>query len=80
MNKKDTIHSGLVSPEMLRNPQEFKSRRFLTSDVLRTSALDASNAENSVSFYTDNKDSYIIPHFYNVSLGDLGDFIALEKC
>lgn len=80
LNKKDTIHSGLVSPEMLRNPQEFKSRRFLTSDVLRTSALDASNAENSVCFYTNNKDSYIIPHFYNVSLGDLGDFIALEKC
>lgn len=78
LNKKDTIHSGLITPAMLRNPQEVKSRRFFTSDVLRTSALDANNAENSVCFYTDNKNSYITPHFYNVSLGDLGDFISLE--
>ena len=78
LNKQNTIHSGLITPAMLRNPQEFKSRRFLTSDVLRTSALDASNVDNSVCFYTDNKDSYPVPHFYNVSLGDLGDFMALE--
>lgn len=69
---------GLISPEMLHDKKTFKLRRFLTSDVLKQTALDVKNVGHSISFYTENQ-TYVNHNFYTVSLENLGDFIGLEK-
>lgn len=78
LNKSHTTHYGLITPDLLRDRNTFKQRRFLTSDVLRHTAQDQKRVGESICFYTDKK-TYIYPNFYAVSLEDLGDFISLEQ-
>lgn len=79
INNPDQAYYGLVKPEMLHDDKTYKLRRFTTSDVLRHTALDARHSSDSIALYTDEKDTYVYPNFYVVSLGDLGDFIGLEN-
>lgn len=79
INKEDQTFYWLIKPERLHNKTIFKERRFMTSDILRNSALNAKYENKNICFYTENEKSRIYPHFYNVNLWDLGDFIRLEK-
>lgn len=79
INKPNQNYFGLIKPEMLHEKESYKLRRFLTSDVLKQTALDARNLEHSISFYTEKNDALINPHFYTVQLAELGHFIRLEK-
>ena len=79
INKEDQTYYWLIKPEQLHNKTTFKERRFMTSDILRNSALNAKYENKSICFYTENEKSRVYPHFYSVNLGDLWDFIRLEK-
>jgi len=78
INKKNDWYHWLITKDQLHNKTAYKSRRFTTSDQLRTAALDASNEDHTIALYTKDN-TKIYDNFYIVNLWDLGDFIRLEK-
>lgn len=79
INDEYSQHYWLITPHMLRDNKTFKLKRFTSYQVLKNIALDTKHENDSISFYTEQEESWWYPHFYNVKLWDLWDLLALEK-